>query len=238
MATKPSANLTEAELNSTDMDDDGTLNVEHYPVPDGGDISDPYLREVWNAAVSGLDAETPAALSMDSTGHEHKGKGKGGGQFTGSGSDGSASNIRQVTKKWLNKSATLPRKAVAYATNKAKKMYDKMESKYGPRWAKAIITVGIVTFPTPFTTGAVLAMCGAAHLSNKLFGKGAAMSADDKIDMEMAGKIGRKFIQELAESLESVELSIGGDDKEERLEMYQKERAEKKSTSAPTTKPL
>lgn len=43
--------LTEAELNDPDLDDDGEINVESYPLPSGDEIEDPYLAEVWKAAV-------------------------------------------------------------------------------------------------------------------------------------------------------------------------------------------
>jgi hypothetical protein len=46
---------TEADLNAPDLDEDGNLDVEHYPVPDGRAIRDPYLRGVWDDAVQSLD---------------------------------------------------------------------------------------------------------------------------------------------------------------------------------------
>lgn len=150
-----------------------------------------------------LSMQSIATFSHDVSGEKRDNSGK---WTNGDGND--ASNHKQVVRKWIKKSASLPRKAVVYATNKAKKMYVKLEGKYGPRWAKAIITVGIVTFPTPFTTGAVLAMCGVAHLSNKLFAKGVVMSVDDQIDMEKAGRIGRKFIEALAKKLDGITLSL------------------------------
>lgn len=57
MATKTGKKLTEEELNSPDLDDDGEVDVEIYPVPDAqaAGIDDPYLREVWDEAVRLLD---------------------------------------------------------------------------------------------------------------------------------------------------------------------------------------
>lgn len=55
--------MTEAELNAPDLDDDGNLDVEHYPVPDGVSVEDPYLRAVWDAAVRGLSTVEDMALS-------------------------------------------------------------------------------------------------------------------------------------------------------------------------------
>jgi hypothetical protein len=54
MATKPAGKrrLSEADLNNPDLDDDGNLDVEHYPLPDASDIDDQYLAEVWDEAVN------------------------------------------------------------------------------------------------------------------------------------------------------------------------------------------
>jgi hypothetical protein len=57
MATKATGRkLSEAELNASDLDDDGNLDVETFPVPDGSAIEDPYLKNVWQRAVKDLDA--------------------------------------------------------------------------------------------------------------------------------------------------------------------------------------
>jgi hypothetical protein len=40
--------LTEAELNAPDLDDDGNLDVEHYPLPDSSGIKDPALAAAWD----------------------------------------------------------------------------------------------------------------------------------------------------------------------------------------------
>ena len=55
--------LTEAELNAPDLDEDGNIDVERYPVPAGADITDPYLREVWQEAVGLLEAEQPEPVN-------------------------------------------------------------------------------------------------------------------------------------------------------------------------------
>ena len=47
--------LSEAELNDPDLDDNGEVNVESYPLPSDDEIEDPYLAEVWQAAVESLN---------------------------------------------------------------------------------------------------------------------------------------------------------------------------------------
>lgn len=64
-----------------------------------------------------------------------------------------------------------PRKLVNLGMSKASALYAKMESKYGRGWARCVIAVAIITLPTPFTTGAVAATVGMAHLCTKMFGK-------------------------------------------------------------------
>ena len=50
MASKPlGRKLNEAELNAPDLDE-GVLDVETYPVPDGSNIDDPGLRAAWDEA--------------------------------------------------------------------------------------------------------------------------------------------------------------------------------------------
>ena len=39
-----------------DRDDDGHLDVEHYPIPDGSGITDEYLRRVWDDAISMIES--------------------------------------------------------------------------------------------------------------------------------------------------------------------------------------
>lgn len=58
MAIKPSPKrLTEQQLLNPDLDDDGNLDVERFPLPNGEDIEDDYLREVWRAAVKLIKEE-------------------------------------------------------------------------------------------------------------------------------------------------------------------------------------
>jgi hypothetical protein len=68
---------------------------------------------------------------------------------------------------FLAKVKALPKAAVKKAVGIATGIYQKAEQKYGPKWAKAILATAIVTAPTPFTTPAVLAMTGIAHLWTK-----------------------------------------------------------------------
>ena len=60
--------LSEAELNAPDLDDDGELDPEHYPLPAGDTVEDPYLAEVWAAAVKELEEMTPE----EDTQEEHR----------------------------------------------------------------------------------------------------------------------------------------------------------------------
>lgn len=56
MASKPSIrHLSEAERYAPDLDDDGNLDPETFPIPTAEGIDDPYLQQVWQAAVEGLD---------------------------------------------------------------------------------------------------------------------------------------------------------------------------------------
>lgn len=77
-----------------------------------------------------------------------------------------------------------------------------MEAKYGSKWAKAIVAVGIVTLPLPGSTAGVIAMCGLAHLSNKLF---AARSTDD-IDWDEARRLSRRELEAWIAELEDEDL--------------------------------
>lgn len=57
--------LTEAEINSPDLDEDGELDVERYALPAGDEIEDPYLAETWDAALKLLDEESPPEEEED-----------------------------------------------------------------------------------------------------------------------------------------------------------------------------
>ncbi|MDE2099675.1 MAG: phage portal protein [Patescibacteria group bacterium] len=46
--------VTEAQLNALDLDEDGALDVEHYPLPNASDVDDEYLADVWNRAIESL----------------------------------------------------------------------------------------------------------------------------------------------------------------------------------------
>jgi hypothetical protein len=77
----------------------------------------------------------------------------------------------EKARGWLNKLAGLPAATVELAAGKARKLYDRMAAKYGKGWARAIVSVGVVTFPTPFTAASVLATIGLAKLCLKLSGR-------------------------------------------------------------------
>jgi len=65
--------MSEAELNAPDLDDEGNIDVEHYPVPGGDDIADPYLREVWAESVKIInqEAESSADIALDTPDPRH-----------------------------------------------------------------------------------------------------------------------------------------------------------------------
>lgn len=72
-----------------------------------------------------------------------------------------------AASSWMEKAKALPAKAVQFAKDKAQGLYDKMEAKYGSKWAKAILTTAIVTLPIPGSTLGVLAMTGLAAVASK-----------------------------------------------------------------------
>jgi hypothetical protein len=130
---------------------------------------------------------------------------------------------QEKARGWLKKLAGLPAATVELAAGKARKLYDRMAAKYGKGWARAIVSVGVVTFPTPFTAGAVLATIGLAKLCLKLSGREATPAAvrallvrlrkamgndndNDKdgedIDMELAFARAGRFVAALTASLE------------------------------------
>lgn len=69
MATKTvHRELSEAELNAPDLDDEGNLDVEHYPIPDGSTIRNPELRAAWDGAMKILNGEADAEESKENEG--------------------------------------------------------------------------------------------------------------------------------------------------------------------------
>lgn len=108
----------------------------------------------------------------------------------------------------LARMKSLPGRVVAYATGKAKKAYAKLEAKYGSKWAKAIVAVGIVTLPTPFTTGAVLATCGLAKLcgARPAAGKSAVV-------MKKLLRAAQRFVDHLVAQADGLELTASEHDR-------------------------
>ena len=63
MAINPNVRqLTEAELYAPDLDDDGNLDPETFPLSERIDTDDPYLQEVWREAVEELGQEEDTHL--------------------------------------------------------------------------------------------------------------------------------------------------------------------------------
>jgi hypothetical protein len=52
--------LTEAEIYASDLDE-GIVDVETYPIPDGSEIADPYLRRIWAGAKAMIEGGEEAA---------------------------------------------------------------------------------------------------------------------------------------------------------------------------------
>jgi hypothetical protein len=159
--------------------------------------------------------------SKDDSGHEHAADGKfgtGGGKAEPEDKGGDLPKTEanalaaapEKAKGILARFASLPKRVAHYAAGKASALYRKMEAKYGPRWAKAIVAVGIITLPTPVTTGAVAATVGLAMLSQKIFGKAkpalvGATESEENIDMERAHELAKELWEELAGELEDAD---------------------------------
>lgn len=58
------AERAEAKLNDPDLDDDGNLDVETFPIPGSEGIDDPYLAEVWDLAIAMIDQRDRDAASV------------------------------------------------------------------------------------------------------------------------------------------------------------------------------
>ena len=63
MAVNPDLRKLTEELYAPDLDDDGETDVERYLLPAGDEIEDPYLAEVWDAAVQLLEDEDAGSSS-------------------------------------------------------------------------------------------------------------------------------------------------------------------------------
>lgn len=122
-----------------------------------------------------------------------------------------------VAKSILKTLRGMPARLWQVGAGKVKQLYAKMEAKYGKGWARAIVAVGVVTFPTPFTTGAVLATMGLARVCVKLFGKSTAAvqaalavlwlkAQGEGADMEKIFARAQAFVRKLAEALEGEDL--------------------------------
>lgn len=80
----------------------------------------------------------------------------------------------EPSKGWLSRVKEVPGKALAAARNKVQATYQKLESRYGPRYAKAILGAGLAGVPLPLpgasiaTAAPVLAV---AELHRRLSGQ-------------------------------------------------------------------
>jgi hypothetical protein len=71
MATKTiHRRLSDAELNAPDLDDEGNLDVEYFPIPSGSGIENPELKAAWDEAIRILSEQRsgdPVAESFPRT---------------------------------------------------------------------------------------------------------------------------------------------------------------------------
>ena len=154
MATKTvHRELSDAELNAPDLDDDGNLDVETFPVPDASEIDDPALRDAWAEALSILEDSQQSTVkeSKDASGHEHARDGKFG---TGGGSpangDDAHADLHAKAEKLAGKPGTASKilrtagKIGAKVKEKTKALYSALEGRYGRRQAIAIFAAGHV----------------------------------------------------------------------------------------------
>jgi len=124
---------------------------------------------------------------------------------------------RQASAGILKKFAQLPKRAWQYGVSKATALYQKMEKKYGKGWARAIVAVGILTLPTPFTTGSVMATVGLAHVCTRMFG---SKAQGQGADMGQAFQFAQAIFAKFAKELDGVELS---DEERGQIEAMMKE---------------
>lgn len=126
-----SRKLSEAELYAPDLDE-GEVDVEHYPLPDAGEIEDPYLAEVWEAAVQLLDQNS-----------DEDDEGKDG---DAEGDEASSSTL----EKGLLDSIQSASKFLA-------SRWEMLETRYGRKAALAMAVAMLVTMPLPGTVPAIIA---------------------------------------------------------------------------------
>jgi hypothetical protein len=101
---------------------------------------------------------------------------------------------------------SIPARVAQTVKSKASAFYAKMEQRYGPKHAKAILAVALVTLPTPFTTPSVLAAAALASLSVKFFGKRSNTPGGD-MTKEQIEAAAREAIAALEAEMASVKLS-------------------------------
>ena len=121
--------LSEAELYAPDLDE-GEVDVEHYPLPDAGEIEDPYLAEVWEAAGQLLDQksypdEDDEGEDGDEASSDHLEKG--------------LLDSIQIAGKWLAGKWTA------------------LEERYGRKATLAMAVAMLATMPLPGTVPAIIA---------------------------------------------------------------------------------
>jgi len=130
--------LAEARLNAPDLDDEGELDVETYPLPEY-EGEDPYLAEVWEAAKELLASaslpakpEAPQEIPEGDDGEE-----EGAGDEVDPAKKGLGNSLQEVGR-WL---------AERWAA---------LESRYGRKTALAMAVVMLGTLPLPGNIPAII----------------------------------------------------------------------------------
>ena len=135
------------------------------------------------------------------------GSGGGGSSSSGSGSKSGSGGDKEVhakAKTWGQKLKSLPAKVVSAVRSKVKEKFDQLESRYGRKWAIAIMAAGIMAAPVPVPGSSLLAaapLMGMAELHRLV-----SRSDNSKTELsdEEVEKLGRKLLKELHEELASI----------------------------------
>lgn len=137
-------------------------------------------------------------------GSSDKGGGSGSGSGSGSGGSHAPHAVHEKAKTWGQKLKSLPAKVVSAVRSKVKEKFDQLESRYGRKWAIAIMAAGIMAAPIPVPGSSLLAaapLMGMAELHRLV-----SRADNSKVELsdEEVEKLGRKLLKELHEELASI----------------------------------
>lgn len=132
---------------------------------------------------------------------------KGGSDKGGSGDSKGGKSSKEVhakAKTWGQKLKSLPAKVVSAVRNKVKEKFAQLETRYGRKWAIAIMAAGIMAAPIPVPGSSLLAaapLMGMAELHRLV-----SRADNSKVELsdEEVEKLGRKLLKELHEELASI----------------------------------